>query len=200
MDTQMLDVGDEHPGGLWEQAGCVVPAYARDELLPEPEPPPDWRQDDPEDELQHDEPHDDEEGVLHGPAWRPYEAEEEKTPEQCNQEETVLPDWIRVAQMKRRHAQESSADDSGAVAHAMPPKCQAADAEQVAAPVYPAPQITMIEKAYVKKKEPEGKQEPLKQLPFRTGLLARMAAKGGVWLPPSLRRSWIDELLIHIFG
>ena len=111
----------------------------------------------------------------------------------------MLPDWIRIAQMRRRHALESSAGDSGAVAHAMPPKCQLADAGQVAAPVYPAPQITMIEKAYVKKK-PEKQEPPKKQLPFRTGLLARMAAKGGVWQPPSMRKSWIDELLSPIFG
>ena len=95
---------------------------------------------------------------------------------QSSHEEEVLPKWIRAAQMKR-------------------------SARLAAAPVYPVPQVSMIEKAYNKKK-PEKQEEPPKKklLPFRTGLLARMAAKGGVWQPPSMRKSWIEELMSPMFG
>ena len=60
----------------------------------------------------------------------------------------------------------------------------------------PVPQISMIEKTDVRKSLPP------KAFPFRTGLLARMQAVGGVRAakPQPPVDNWIDQLLKPIFG
>ena len=54
--------------------------------------------------------------------------------------------------------------------------------------------IHMVEGTYTRPAKP-------KLLPFRTGLLARMQAAGGVRLPVCRKPlSWIEEMLVPIFG
>ena len=58
--------------------------------------------------------------------------------------------------------------------------------------------VNMVESKYRKMPAP---QPTTRTMPFRTGLLARMAQKGGVKPPrPCYSRSWADNLLQPIFG
>ena len=181
-----LEIEGEPPGGLWEMEGLQGPGGPQQERFAKGCEPGSTAGEDQEEEDEQQEHfwQNDDQGDDEDPAAAMHEAQEQYEAEEglhdCGWNPDQLPERVEDPVVPILECRRSP---------------QSGDVENSRVIAYHVPQIKMIEATYAKKAIP-------KRLPFKTGLLSKMIARGGV-RPPSHQPpvpGWVEQLLAPICG